>query len=118
MADYSRCFAADISQDPCKWGLSSSNTSSLPVAFSNMTTSRRSGLDSNSSVVGTVGDAGGWKPLSSNGIVVLPGILALLSLFFVNTVEHFHLSGDAQLSVIAKIFLKVRSSFDFLALCH
>lgn len=56
----------------------------------------------------TVGvELGLEAPSGRIGIIALPGIIAIVSLFFVNTVELYHLQDDGGLTECNKLFLKV-----------
>ena len=46
-------------------------------------------------------------PSGRIGIIALPGIIAIVSLFFVNTVELYHLQDDGGLTECNKLFWKV-----------
>ncbi len=97
-ANYHRCHNADFNHDPCKW-LNTSNTSIVPLDsrnISNVTTDINVGVQSSLA-----------EPSGSVDIMALPGILAIISLFFVNTVEHYHLRADSGLSDWNQIFIKV-----------
>uniref|UniRef100_A0A7S0M8T9 Transmembrane protein n=1 Tax=Cryptomonas curvata TaxID=233186 RepID=A0A7S0M8T9_9CRYP len=113
-ANYNRCFYADLSRDPCGWG------TAVPVVNISQGASNSSTSNSNSSATsmnfdggkssippGSVGVLGGWEPPSGKiGIVALPGLIALVSLFMVNTVELPDLGEDSRASSLGKLFLK------------
>ncbi len=104
-ANYNRCFYADLSRDPCGWGTS---VPIINISQSSSTGTATTVGSASSIPSGSVGVLGGWEPPSGKiGVIVLPGLIAIVSLFMINTVESADLREDSRLSQSGKLFLKV-----------